>query len=130
MNSVSMIGRLTRDMDVKIVGANSFAIGEFSIAVNRRTKRNGEWVDEVSFFNCKLLGKRATGLAQYMTKGKQIGIEAEAIQERWEKNGIKNQKIVFEVSNIDLLGGNTSATQTEEMFKAEEPRSFNEDLEF
>ena len=86
INQVVLVGRLTRDVELKYTNTG-FAIANLSLAVNRRVKKDDTWQDEGNFFNCVLLGKRAEGLAQYLVKGKQIGIQGELKQDRWEQAG-------------------------------------------
>ena len=50
LNHVTLIGRLTRDAELKYT-PGGLAISSFSIAVNRRRKNGDQWVDEVSYFD-------------------------------------------------------------------------------
>ena len=71
MNKVIMMGRLTRDPEVRYSqGANQTAVGRFSIAVDRRFKREGE--PEADFFNCTTFGKQAEFVEKYLHKGTKI----------------------------------------------------------
>ena len=56
VNHVIIIGRLTKDIVLKY-SSGGMAIGSFSIAVNRRTKKGEQWVEEASFFDVSLFGK-------------------------------------------------------------------------
>ena len=58
MNKVIIMGRLTREPEIRYSqGANPMAVARFSVAVNRRFKREGE--PEADFFNCTAFGKIA-----------------------------------------------------------------------
>lgn len=71
MNKVIMMGRLTRDPEVRYSqGANQTAVGRFSIAVDRRFKREGE--PEADFFNCTTFGKQAEFVEKYLHKGTKV----------------------------------------------------------
>lgn len=71
MNKVFLMGRLTRDPEVRYSqGANSMAIARFSIAVSRRIKHEGE--PEADFFNCTAFGKQAEFIEKYLRKGIKI----------------------------------------------------------
>ena len=107
LNNLSIIGRLTRDMECKYTNGG-MAIGVFSIAVNKKVKKGDAWADYASFFDCKCFGKTAENLAQYMTKGKQVSVQGEITQERWEKDGKPSSKIVITCDKVQLLGGNDS----------------------
>jgi single-strand DNA-binding protein len=107
INQVILIGRLTRDVELKYTNTG-FAIANLSLAVNRRVKRDDTWQDEGNFFNCVLIGKRAEALAQYLVKGKQIGIQGELRQNRWEQDGQPRSRVEIFINDIQLLGGRSS----------------------
>ena len=107
INQVILIGRLTRDVELKYTNSG-FAIANLSLAVNRRVKRDDTWQDEGNFFNCVLIGKRAEALAQYLVKGKQIGIQGELRQNRWEQDGQPRSRVEIFINDIQLLGGRGS----------------------
>jgi len=107
INQVVLIGRLTRDVELKYTNSG-FAIANLSLAVNRRVKRDDTWQDEGNFFNCVLIGKRAEALAQYLVKGKQIGIQGELRQDRWEQDGQPRSRVEIFINDIQLLGGRGS----------------------
>ena len=50
LNKVILCGRLTKDIEVKYL-QNGTAVGNFSLAVNRRVKKNEQWIDEANFFD-------------------------------------------------------------------------------
>jgi single-strand DNA-binding protein len=104
VNHVIIIGRLTRDAELKYTAAG-FAISNFSIAVNRRRKNGDQWVEEANYFDVNLFGKSAEGLKQYLVKGKQIAVEGELKQDRWEQDGQARSKVVITANNVQLLGG-------------------------
>lgn len=105
LNHVTIIGRLTRDADLKYTQAG-FAISNFSIAVNRRRKNGDQWMEEASFFEISLYGKSAETLKPYLIKGKQVAIDGELRQDRWEQDGQTRSKVVIVANNVQLLGGN------------------------
>lgn len=74
MNKVIIIGRFTRDPEIKYsTGENATATARFSLAVNRRFK-NKEGNYDADFINCVALGKTAEFIEKYFTKGMAIGI--------------------------------------------------------
>ncbi|HUZ16876.1 MAG TPA: single-stranded DNA-binding protein [Spirochaetia bacterium] len=104
INRVIILGRLTRDAELKYTSGGS-AVSKFSIAVNRRRKQGDQWVDEANFFDIALWGKQAESLNQYLTKGKQIAVEGELRQDRWEQDGQSRSRVEIHAVNIQLLGG-------------------------
>ena len=74
MNKVIIIGRFTRDPEIKYTtGENATATARFSLAVNRRFK-NKEGNYDTDFINCVAFGKTAEFIEKYFTKGMAIGI--------------------------------------------------------
>ena len=72
MNKVFLVGRLTRDFDLRY-GANNTAVARTSIAVDRQfSNQNGE--READFINIVAFGNRAETMKKYLTKGSQIAI--------------------------------------------------------
>jgi single-strand DNA-binding protein len=109
LNVVTIIGRLVRDMESAYT-AGGMAIGKFSIACDKRIKKGDEYVQYTSFLDCKCFGKTAENLAQYMVKGKQVAIEGELTQDRWEKEGKTNSRVLINCNQIHLLGGGNAAS--------------------
>lgn len=72
MNKVQLVGRLTRDPETRQAQANGTMISRFSVAVNRRIKREGE--PDADFLNCVAFGKTAEFISKYFVKGMAIGI--------------------------------------------------------
>lgn len=71
MNKVILMGRLTRDPEVRYSqGASQTAVARFSVAVDRRFKREGE--PDADFFNCTCFGKQAEFVERYLRKGIKI----------------------------------------------------------
>ena len=71
MNKVILMGRLTRDPEVRYSqGASQTAVARFSIAVDRRFKREGE--PDADFFNCTSFGKQAEFVERYLHKGTKV----------------------------------------------------------
>ena len=68
MNKVMLMGRLTRDPEVRYgQSGNQTAVARFSIAVDRRFKREGQ--PDADFFNCTAFGKQAEFVERYLRKG-------------------------------------------------------------
>ena len=68
MNKVVLVGRLTKDPELRYAAGSDIAVCKFTVAVNRMKK------DEADFINCVAFNKTAETIAQYLTKGRQIAI--------------------------------------------------------
>ena len=110
INKVVVVGRLTRDAEQSYTQSGSSLL-KFSVAVNRwRKDQNAE---EASFFDVTVWGRQGESIASYMTKGKQVAVEGELRQDRWQdKNDGSNRSKVYIVANyIQLLGGRDGGGQ-------------------
>jgi len=104
LNRVVLIGRLTKDPELKSVGSGS-TLCRFSIANNRSYTTGGDKREEVNFFNCTAWGKQAEILSQYARKGKQLAIEGRLQQRSWEgQDGKKQSAVDIVVENFQFLG--------------------------
>ena len=111
INVVVLVGRLTRDCELKSTPQGT-SVCRFSIAVNRRKRTGDKWEDEVSYFDVVLWGRSAETLNPYLQKGRQVSIEGELRQNRWEQDGKTNSKIEVVANNVQLLGGGNQGPVT------------------
>lgn len=73
MNKVTLMGRLTRDPEIRYSqGENSIAIARFTLAVDRRYKKQGE--QEADFISCLAFGKSAEHAEKYYRQGLKIAV--------------------------------------------------------
>ncbi|MBQ8014055.1 MAG: single-stranded DNA-binding protein [Treponema sp.] len=114
INSVTIVGRLTRDLNGSdqreyAFTPNGQARANISIAVNRSRKQGDQWVDEANFFNVTIWGKTAENLLPYLKKGKQICVEGYLKQDRWQDKttGQTRSNVSIVANNVQLLGGNS-----------------------
>lgn len=105
MNKVVLIGRLTKDPDLKFAQGTGNAVCKFTIAVNRRFKKEGQ--PEADFIPITVFGKIAEATANYMVKGSQIGVSGNMQTSTYMKDNIKVYKtevIADEVEFLDSKG--------------------------
>ncbi|WP_064579418.1 single-stranded DNA-binding protein [Streptobacillus moniliformis] len=102
MNTVSLIGRLTRDPEIQYTGTGK-AYLRFSIAVQREEDR-----EKADFINCIAWEKRAETIAQYFTKGSRIVIEGRIQTSSYEtKDGEKRISTDILISKFHFLDNET-----------------------
>ncbi len=139
INKVVLLGRLTRDGELSYT-RSGYPILKMALAVNRGRKQNDKWVEEASFFEANLWGKRAESLRPYLIKGQQVAIDGALRQERWESpDGDKRSKIVIDVSDIQLVGSKKAedsrpaeefAKTVHETAQKNADRDFDDDIPF
>lgn len=86
MNKLMMIGRLTRDPEVRYTqGQNPTAVARYTLAVDRRFKREGE--QEADFVSCVAFGKNGEFAEKYLSKGMKIAVVGRLQTGSYEKDG-------------------------------------------
>ena len=101
MNKVILIGRLTKDPELRYAAGSGMAISRFRVAVNRRKKEDG-----ADFINCVSFGKTAETIAQYFTKGSQIAVAGNIKKE----DGTKRYTTDVAVESFEFVGSNGQAS--------------------
>jgi len=111
LNKVMLIGRLTRDPEVRTF-SNGGKVAKFGFAVNNRKKNQstGEWEDDPVFldveaFNRGETGKQADLAEQYLNKGREVFIEGHLKLDQWtDKEGQKRSRLLVVVENFQFIG--------------------------
>ena len=108
MNRVELIGRLTRDPELRYTGSN-IATTRFTLAVNRPFQsQNGE--QGTDFINIVVWRKQAENVKNYLTQGSQVAVEGR-IQTRTYDDQNGNKRYITEVvaDNVEFLGSKNSS---------------------
>ncbi len=104
MNVVVLIGRLVRGSELRYPQNGGTPSLRFSIAVNRnRRGADGNWTEEANFFDCVYFAKNAEAMSQYLEKGRQVAIQGELRQNRWDSDGQQRSRVEIFVNNLTLL---------------------------
>lgn len=99
MNSVVLIGRLARDPELRFT-ASGKAVATFSIAVNRPFSKT----NEADFFNVVVWGKVAENCANYLSKGRLVGVEGRLQSRSYEtQNGDKRYITEIVANQVEFL---------------------------
>lgn len=107
LNKVLLIGRLTRDPDLRTT-ANGTAICDLGLAVNRRWRdQSGRDQEETCFVDVAVWGRSAENCAQYLQKGAPVLVEGRLRLEQWEdrNGGGKRSKLGVVADVVQFLGG-------------------------
>lgn len=114
MNKVIMCGRITKEPDVRYTtGEKQTAIANFSMAINRKYKRDGQ--PDADFFNFTAFGKTAEIVEKYCTKGMKLIVTGSLQNDTYEKNGEKKTSTKICVEEIEFAESknNTSSEPVE-----------------
>ncbi|MGP1494761.1 MAG: single-stranded DNA-binding protein [Streptobacillus sp.] len=124
MNYVSLLGRLTRDVEVTYTQSGK-AYARFSIAVSRGTSNR----DEVDFINCIAWEKRAETISQYFKKGSRILVQGRITTGSYEKNGETRYTTDVVVNNFDFIETKSSEGNYGNNFSKNEPTVVDEPVD-
>ncbi len=94
MNKVILMGRLTKDPEVRYTQTSNTLVASFALAVNRRFVRQGE-ERQADFFNVVAWGKTGEFCSKYFKKGQQVGVIGRLQTRTWDDD--KGRHYITEV---------------------------------
>jgi single-strand DNA-binding protein len=90
---VTIVGNLTRDPELRYTPSGQANV-KFGVAVNRRTKKDGEWVDaDPSFFDVVCWRDLAENVSDSLSKGTRVVVTGRLEQRSWEQDGQKRYAV-------------------------------------
>jgi len=102
MNKVVLVGRLTKDPELKFDQGTGTAVATFTVAVNRRFKKEGQ--PEADFIPVVVFGKPAEATANYMAKGKLLSVSGNIQTRTYDaKDGTKRYVTEVIADEVDFL---------------------------
>ena len=125
MNKCMFLGRFTKDLEIKHVGNEDLAILNFTLAVDRKFKKEGQ--PTADFLNFVAMGKPAEILTKYCEKGSMIAVSTRVQTRNWDdKDGNKHYTTEFIVEEFSFAGGSNGSKSNEG--KREETSSDDEEF--
>ena len=110
MNNVTLIGRLTRDVDLRYTSGTQMAIARFSVAIDRPKKPDGE--KQTDFPNVVVFGKQAENCERFLGKGRLVGVQGRIQTGKYQnRDGVTVYTTEVVASNVEFLGWGESDTQ-------------------
>lgn len=126
MNNVALIGRLTRDPELRHAGET--AIASMTLAVDRPYSKGKE--KEADFIRLKAFGKRAETMAEYLSKGRQVGVTGHISTGSYEKEGRTVYTTDVIVDSFDFCGGGGGGEKSDQYEGFHEYADENDDIPF
>ncbi|MDM0756148.1 single-stranded DNA-binding protein [Clostridium perfringens] len=119
MNKVVLVGRLTKDPELRFTANKGTAVTRFTLAVNRDYKKE-DGTQEVDFINCIAYSKRAEIIAQYLTKGKRFSIAGSIRTGSYDaQDGTRRYTTYVVVDGFDFIDSSDSKVNND---------NFNDDM--
>ena len=118
MNSVVLVGRLTKDPELRYTSSNR-PVTQITVAVNRTfTNQNGE--READFINVVIWDKQAENVAKYLTKGRLVAVEGRIQTRNYDNNEGKKvyvtEVVALSVQFLESKGSNTNVNNSSNPF--------------
>ena len=107
INRVVLVGNLTRDPELRHTSSGT-SVCKLRIAVNTRQKdpATGQWGDKPNYFDVTVWGNQAESCAQYLSRGRPVGIDGRLDWREWEaQDGTKRQAVEIIADTVQFLGG-------------------------
>ena len=104
MNKVILIGRLTKDPELRYAAGSGTAVCRFTLAVSRPFKK-----DETDFINCIAFNKQGEAIAQYVTKGRQLAVTGSIRTGSYDgQDGVKRYTTDVIVESFEFIGNSNN----------------------
>jgi single-strand DNA-binding protein len=130
LNRVVLIGRLTKDPELRFTPGNGTAVTTFTLAVNRRFSQSGE----ADFIPIVVWGKQAESTANYMSKGKLVGVGGRIQTRNYEaKDGTRRyvtEVIADEVQFLEWGNNKQSMNNDFQQNFQQNKNEFNQDNQY
>ncbi len=125
-NKVIMVGRLTRNVELKYLPSGS-AAATIGLATSRRFKKqDGTLGEEVCFIDARLFGRTAEIANQYLSKGSSVLIEGRLTYESWmDQTGKKNSRHTITADSLQFMDKKSDNPQANAMQDSMTHESFN-----
>ena len=102
MNHVVLVGRLTRDPELRYIAGNGTPVANFTIAIDREfTTKEGK--KETDFIDIQVWGKSAENCANYIGKGSLVAVQGSLRVESYEKDGERRKATRVNANRVQFL---------------------------
>lgn len=121
MNNVVLIGRLTRDPELRYIPVTGTAVTKFNLAVDRGLSKDKKQEMEskgqptADFINITVWGRMAENAANYLVKGRLVGIQGRIQTGSYDKDGTRVYTTEVVANNVEFLewGDKTNKTSND-----------------
>jgi single-strand DNA-binding protein len=105
INRVVLVGNLTRDPELRHTPGGT-PVCSLRVAVNdRKRDESGNWIDAPNYFSISVFGNQAENCAQYLSKGRPVGIDGKLRWREWQaQDGSKREAVEVVADSVQFLG--------------------------
>jgi single-strand DNA-binding protein len=106
LNRVTLVGRLTRDPELRHTGAGDAVCGIRLAVTSRARDESGSWGDRSNFFDIACFGRPAEAAATFLTKGRRVAVDGRLAFREWTaQDGTRRQAVEVIASELHFLDG-------------------------
>ena len=126
MNHVVLVGRLTKDLELRYIAGNGTPVANFVLAVDREfTGKDGK--KETDFLNIQVWGKSAENCANYIGKGSLVAVQGSIIIEKYEKDGERRTFTKINANKVQFLDSKKDKQENKNFTPSFKPSGLNID---
>ncbi|MEN3342830.1 MAG: single-strand DNA-binding protein [Actinomycetota bacterium] len=105
INRVVLVGNLTKDPELRHTPGGT-PVCSLRVAVNTRRKdETGQWADKPNYFSISVFGNQAESCAQYLSKGRPVGVDGRLEWREWQaQDGGKRESVEVVADSVQFLG--------------------------
>ena len=139
INRVVLVGNLTRDPELRHTPGGT-PVCSLRVAVNdRKRDESGNWVDAPNYFSVSVFGNQAENCAQYLSKGRPVGVDGKLRWREWQaQDGSKREAVEVVADSVQFLGsrgdgdggGNQFVPAGAQQESADFPAAADDDIPF
>jgi single-strand DNA-binding protein len=139
INRVVLVGNLTRDPELRHTPGGT-PVCSLRVAVNdRKRDESGNWVDAPNYFSVSVFGNQAESCAQYLSKGRPVGVDGKLRWREWQaQDGSKREAVEVVADSVQFLGsrgdgdsgGNQFVPAGAQQESADFPAAADDDIPF
>jgi single-strand DNA-binding protein len=111
MNQVNLVGRLTRDPELRKLGDSDRDVCELRLAVDNGKSRNGA-DREATFVDVATFDAAARACVEHLTKGRQVAVSGRLVYRQWEAEGGSKRSKHSVLGRVEFLGSGNGAANS------------------
>lgn len=124
MNSVNLIGRLTKDVELKEFGKGKEKGYVTRVTLAIRDGKDADGEERTQFISCTLWNRSAEIAAEYCAKGDLVAVSGRLVNNNYEKDGEKVYQTEVVASNLELIGGRRTEDAEESKTSKKSKKSY------
>lgn len=114
LNNVTLVGRLTRDPELRYTAAGEPVCG-LRVAVTTRARSDDGWADRPNFFDVSAFGPAGEAAAEHLAKGRRVGVAGRLAWREWRTDdGARRESVQIVAVVLQYLDAPASAERPEE----------------